>query len=97
MSYLTQSRLATDDQLLIRVAACAASLGHANPSVLAGRHAWAWSAQPGWVDAYAKAEAEHAAAPDEVPPPGANESAITDQMILAAVALLSVAPDESPA
>ena len=85
MSYLIQSRLAVDMDLQIRVAACAAMEGESNPSVWAGRYAWALSTQPGWVAAYGTAEAEHKGAPDECPPPGANEAAVTDQMILTAV------------
>lgn len=85
MSYLTQSRLAVDMDLQIRVAACAAMQGDPNPSVWAGRNAWVLSTQPGWVAAYGAAEAAHKGAPDEFPPPGANDAAVTDQMILTAV------------
>lgn len=88
MSYLTQSQLAEDHFILRRITACAASEGIAEPDMLVNQHRWELSAQPGWVGAYASAQVAHEADPDTVPPPGANEAAITDGMILAAVQLL---------
>lgn len=89
MSYLTQSRLAADPAILQRVTACAANEQLESPQSWAFEHAWQLSAQPGWAAAYASAVLAHGADPDTVPPPGENEAAITDGMILAAVNTLN--------
>lgn len=93
MSFLTQSRLAADQTIVLRVAACAAKEGISDPQFWAQQRMWELSAQPGWVAAYASAAASHK---DEgsIPPPGENEAAITDSMILSAVQALT---SESPA
>lgn len=78
MSYLVQSRLAADQAIMQRVTACAALEGVEDPSFWVSQRAWKLSAQPGWVEKYAAGGAS----------PGANESAITDAMILAAVQTL---------
>lgn len=75
MSYLVQSRLAEDQLFSKRVTACAAVEGVQNPEAWAWDKRWELSARPGWVTAYRDAGQE----------PGANEDAITDTMILAAV------------
>lgn len=95
MSYLTQSRLAADQTLMIRITACAVMEGIENPQAWAFEHAWQLSAEAGWVAAYASAAVAHAADPAGTPPPGENESAITDQMILAAVQ--AIRTTEAPA
>ncbi|WP_053352695.1 hypothetical protein [Leucobacter musarum] len=79
MSYLTQSRLARDSDLLQRITACAAIEGLSDPQSWAANRAWQFSAQPGWVAAYKTAGTN----------PGANETAITDAMILTAVRALN--------
>ena len=80
MSYATMARMAQDADRRRRVAACAASegLGSRGPG-WADEHAWEMAAQPGWDAAYAYALAAG------VESPGADESVITDGMILAAV------------
>lgn len=88
MSYLTQSKLAFDAVLADRVTACAASERVSDPAAFAVTHRWELSAQPGWVDAYASA----IAGGDQSP--GANEGAITDGMILAAVQSINQNPAE---
>lgn len=79
MSYLTQARLASDGSLMQRVTACAASVGVADPQFWVQQRAWVLSAQPGWVEAYAGSGESK---------PGADESAVTDTMILEAVRAL---------
>lgn len=93
MSYLIQAEVAEDGSLWRRATACAASEGVNSPGEWASEHRWALSAQPGWVAAFASAAAARAAwtpeSETERPPePGANEAAITDGMILAAVQAL---------
>lgn len=82
MSYKVQADLADDAALRRRVAACAASEGVTDPDGWAYQHRWALSAQPGWVEAYRDAIASG------VREPGADENAITDGKILAAVQAL---------
>lgn len=82
MSYLTQAQLAGDQFLLLRVTACAASENVDNPQAWTMLHAWQLSAQPGWDEAYAYAIA------NGVEEPGADETVITDPMILSAVQAL---------
>lgn len=86
MSYLTQSRITKDADIMNRVAACAATEGIEDPEGWAQRNSWALSARPGWVEAYA------ASASRKTEPPGADEAAITDAMILDAVRKLYAQP-----
>lgn len=88
MSYLIQSSLANDQTIMLRVTACAASQGIADPSFWAQSHMWQLSAEPGWVDVY-----KYAVDSGDTEP-GANEGAVTDGMILAAVQALQEVPDE---
>lgn len=90
MSYLTQSLLASDKDIYSRVTACAATQGIESPEAWANQRRWELSAEPGWDPAYASAIAAG------VTDPGAAESVITDQMILAAVQL-RLPPTPSPA
>lgn len=76
MSYLTQSRMAQDYGLIMRIAACAAAEGELSPTGWADTHRQRLIATPGWDDAY------EASATDN---PGEDEAAVTDSMILAAV------------
>lgn len=78
-SYKAQAILANNDQLLMRVAACAANHAVAGPVNWAYEHQWKLSAQSGWAEAYAAAIAA------SVPQPGNSETVITDSMILSAV------------
>lgn len=83
MSYYAQSRLAKDETLFDRVAACAASEQIPNPQGWAWSLVWQFSAQPGWADAYSYAIATG------VENPGREESVISDGQILAAVQALN--------
>lgn len=76
MSYLTLTQVAADPHIILRASACAAAEGIPDPQYWVQDHMWQFSAQPGWGDAYANATGDD---------PGADETAITDQMILAAV------------
>lgn len=82
LSYLSQAKLAADQTIILRVTACAVSEGVSDPGYWAQAHAWQFSAQPGWSEAYADSSKEE---------PGADEDAITDQMILSAVQSLRAA------
>lgn len=79
MSYSTQALMARDNALLLRVTACAADEGIANPETWAWSHQWELSAQPGWDAAYAYAITA------ENPNPGDDSGVVTDAMILSAV------------
>jgi hypothetical protein len=79
MSYSTQAKLARDHEMILRVAACAATQHVKNPEQWAWEHAWALSAEPGWDAAYAYAidtGNEH---------PGDAGDVINDSMILSGV------------
>lgn len=94
MSFNTQAVIAHDEAILRRVSACAASLGvgrndpDSHPVAWANNHAWTLAASPGWDTAFEGSAAEV---------PGADEAAITDVMILAAVEALIAAQPTSPA
>jgi len=83
MSYLLQAELASDELIMRRVTACAASEGFAQPDSWAWERRWRLSAQPGWVDAYASAHAAN------FPAPGADQAVISDAQILSAVQQLA--------
>lgn len=77
MSYLTQSKMARDYDLIMRIASCAASEGIAvRPESWADDRRISFMATPGWSEAYAACE--H-------PNPGECEACITDDKIRAAV------------
>ncbi|MHA3724311.1 hypothetical protein ACXR2T_10570 [Leucobacter sp. HY1910] len=76
MSYLTQSRMAQDYGLIMRIAACAASHGVHSPTSWADQHRQRIVATTGWDTAYT------ACTEDD---PGECEEAITDGMIDTAV------------
>lgn len=78
MTYLKQADLAQDNHVLRRIAACAATQSVSDPAEWAAARMWQFSAEPGWAAAYASAALVDGS-------PGANEAAITDGMILAAV------------
>ncbi|UOR02053.1 hypothetical protein MUN77_01595 [Leucobacter allii] len=85
MSYYTQSLLASDQGILQRTTACAASEGISDPQFWAQQRMWQLSAQPGWDAAYASAIAagvEH---------PGVSDAVVSDPMILSAVQALHAA------
>lgn len=88
MSYLYQSKIANDSVIRDRIAACAASEKIENPFDWAVSKMWELSAEPGWSSAYASASLLYENSPHSSTPPGSNEAAITDGMILSAVQLL---------
>lgn len=79
MSYLFQAKIANDGNISQRVTACVALEGVEEAEGWAWSHRWKLSAQPGWSNAYASAVA------NGIEEPGADESVITDSMILSAV------------
>jgi len=87
MSYLTVATIRQDPWIRDRVAACVAVEGSGSPEDWAMGHAWELAAQPGWADAWESAQATHHGEPEYVP--GADESVITDAMILSAVQSLT--------
>lgn len=107
MSYLTQSQMARDYDLIMRVAACAATEGIINrPESWADDRRVVIMASPGWAGKYASAQAtrdQWDGTGTQPPPPGENEAAITDGDILAAVQAIitaeaaAVPSDEPPA
>lgn len=80
MSYFAQSKLVNNGDLMIRIAACAATQGVSNPESWANERKWLWSVQPGWVNAYVDA--------------GNKTDGITDEMIL--IAVQKVISDDTP-
>ena len=87
MSYNHIAQAAQDVNLRLRVAACISTqTGFVwpervtnHPIALADSLQWELCGSPGWGDAYAYAVA------NEIENPGADESVITDAMILSAV------------
>lgn len=71
MTYLAQSKVANNGDLMVRITACAASRGIKDPDSWANSRKWFWSVQDGWVPAFTEA--------------GERTTGITDEMILAAV------------
>lgn len=87
MTFKAQALMAQDQNLLHRVAACAAAAGvPEHPVAWVNNQAWQLVVQPGWGVAYAAALAA------ETPAPGLDESVITDEMICTAVNDLNGAP-----
>ena len=94
MSYKTQSRMAIDGDLRLRIGACAATQRVPNSLQWAADNQWLLAAEPGWDDAYSYALLVNENDPMYLP--GADENVITDPMILAAVQKrLSESPVES--
>lgn len=88
MSFLAQAKMADDNYLIERIAACAALQGVAEPRTWAVNRMWRLCAIPGWATAYAQRfnAAELLADPAGYAPNiGADESVVTDSMIAAAV------------
>lgn len=90
MSYTTQAQLAGDNEMIVRVTACAATQGIKTPETWAWDHKWQLSAQPGWDEAYAYA------IDTGVQHPGSQISVITDAQILSAVQAI-IAAEATPA
>lgn len=76
MTYLVQSKITADRIIVSRVAACAEGEGIPDPRFWAQENVIRMAGLDGWVSAYRSSSDEE---------PGADESAITDEMILAAV------------
>lgn len=97
MSYLTISHIVDDQSIMRRALACCATEGVENPRTWVIENDWELAAQPNWAAAYASAKLAHDADPENVPPPGENEAAITDGMILSGVqALLARTTPDGP-
>lgn len=82
MSYLTQTRIAADPHMILRVVACAAGEGIPDPQFWVQERMMQLAVTDGWDEAYARSAADD---------PGADEAAIDDGMILAAVRALRAA------
>jgi hypothetical protein len=82
MSHLTQTRIAADPHLILRISACAAGEGVPEPQFWAQERMFLFASRDGWDTAFL------GAADDS---PGQDENAITDAMILAAVQALYAA------
>ena len=84
--YLTQSTIADDPYMKLRVSSCAAQQGVTDvgidPDTWTGEWRRVWSASPGWDDAW-----ESALAGDHEPgyQPGMDVAVVTDDQILAQV------------
>lgn len=87
MTYLTQTRISADPHIILRVAACATGVGVPDARFWAQENVMRLAVTPGWVDAYRGSSLDD---------PGADESAITDQMILTAVTELCDAQKPPP-
>lgn len=84
MTYAIVASISRDFDVARRVSACVAIEGvSAVPEQWVAAHSWALAAQPGWAAAWGSALASHV--DDEGYLPGADESVITDGMILSAV------------
>ncbi|MCS3426735.1 hypothetical protein [Leucobacter aridicollis] len=79
MSFYTQALIAADQDIVLRVTACAARERVQDPHSWTAQRMWEFSAQPGWREKYASALASG------VQDPGRDEWVITDADILAAV------------
>lgn len=84
MSYATIAAIRQDPRLRDRVAACVATEpGDHNPDTWGPEHSWALAATPGWAASWESALITNKDVPGYQP--GADEGAITDGAILAAV------------
>lgn len=85
MSYSDIADMAQDGPLLRRILACAwQEITTEDPGAWAVSNVWRVVSQPGWADAWSSARASG------IVNLGADESVITDQMILSAVQTLRV-------
>lgn len=81
MSLSDIAAMATDNDLRLRIAACAATqvIVPENPGQWANQHQWAIAGSPGWSEAWAYAVLSGNLSP------GTDPAVISDAMILAAV------------
>jgi hypothetical protein len=77
--YLTIAVIARDEDMIQRVASCAAKQGEPEPHWWATNHAYTWAAAPGWAMKWDSAVASGVANP------GADPAVVTDGDILAVV------------
>lgn len=83
MTYLIQDQIASSAQLSNRIAQAAAAEGvTGDPDQWTRDNRRKWAAAPGWDAAWASAQVTH---PADSYDPGADESVITDAMILSQV------------
>lgn len=87
MTYLIQTRIAADPNIILRAAACATSIAVPDARYWAQENAMRLAVTPGWVEAYRDSAAEE---------PGADDGAVTDAMILEAVRALWEAEQTPP-
>lgn len=91
MSYLSQSRIASNAAMFQRMAQAAASEQFTtDPNSWASIHARTWAAAPGWDAAWESALVAHGDDPEY--DPGTDEAVITDQMILSEVQTIGDTP-----
>ena len=88
MGYAAVASIQRDNDIRLRISACAALLdiGDFNPWGWVDMRMWKFAAQPTWGDAYEYAQNTHLQ--DSNYRPGWDAGVITDGMILAAVELL---------
>jgi hypothetical protein len=85
VGYLDIANMTLNGALVQRMTAAAAQEGAAEPEGWVQTHRWTLCAAPGWADAWASA------VENGVVDPGADESVITDPMILSEVQAVGVA------
>lgn len=94
MTYNTIALIQRDPTIRDRVAACVAVEEIANPpEQWVADNAWRLATQPGWAEAWESAVAGHS--DDQDYNPAADDAAITDLMILAAVQAIAGAGEGS--
>jgi hypothetical protein len=89
VSYLTQNEISENQAMNARVAQAAAQEGRTDPDYWTYHSRRTWAAAPGWDAAWESAKVSHP--PVEGEPaydPGADESVITDPMILSQVQVM---------
>jgi hypothetical protein len=93
MSYLTQNTIANNPSMVARMAQAAAQEGiDSDPDRWVWERRRQWAAAPGWDAAWESAMVLHPPDDDPLTPPydpGADETVITDGMILAQVQLMA--------
>ena len=85
MAYSDIALLSSDNDFILRTAACASTEGELDPTQWAHDHQWQMAAAPGFGDAYATAILNGIARP------GNDPSVISDAQILSAVQPLMAA------
>lgn len=91
MTYTTISKIATDPDLRLRIATCAAIEKIRHPYAWLDEHIWEFVGQPGWGDAY------NYAVELGNEKPGEDVGVISDSMILGATQAIIQAESPAPA